>query len=50
MYDTEFTLSFHVKFEYRNKGMHPTTLHNVILMELDGLAEMLTQMIAKELV
>lgn len=38
IYEVEFTMNYRIKCEYRNKGLYPTTLHNVILMEFEGLA------------
>lgn len=32
VYKTELTMTYHIKNEYRNKGLYPTTLHNVVLM------------------
>jgi hypothetical protein len=48
VYDTEFTLSYHIKYEYHNRGLYPTTLHNVVLMEFEGFADFLTQLITKK--
>jgi hypothetical protein len=33
IYETEFIMTYHVKNEYQNKGLYPTTLHNVVVME-----------------
>lgn len=45
VYDVEMTTRFKLKYVYKEGGLYPNTLHNVLLIEYKAFAGMLVELV-----
>lgn len=50
VYNAEIRKSFTVKYVYKENGLYPSALHNVILMEYKGFADMMWEFVKENVV
>lgn len=50
LYDAELTKEFKVKYVYKENGLYPSALHNVIVMEYKAFANMLWEFLKNNIV